>query len=228
MARPSHRPPDPLPRRGPIDGPHDLGPGAIPRTVVGANTDRDPTVETALSSPLLEWLPRRGRWIAPLALLLVFGVGVLAGVAWSFSRIPAPPPAVASPPARAPSPAREAAEVGLKLEPRVTLPPLEIAEPAPAPEPSAARAAGRPIDRAEREKKTAGGLLEMEVSSEPSGAMVSSGGVDYGMTPVTVFVPAARSTFTFRLEGYSPRTTTWSPQAGRKSIHVVLDPKGNP
>jgi hypothetical protein len=97
---------------------------------IGVRDEQEHIVDLMLTTPLRDWVPKRGRWIGPAAALLALGVGALAGATWALQRaLPQPAPAARTIAARS---------EGTRAEPRP-------AAPAPGSEPSRpARSAAEP------------------------------------------------------------------------------------
>ncbi len=213
-----------------------------------AEAEDERTVDMMLAAPLRDWVPRRGRWLGLAVAALAFGAGALAGATWGLHRAlglglelrdhglhraldasPRPARVAHTAGAGTGSPTSEARRGGgtAKTQPgtaasaagadRVVAPPAG-ARPAPPPTESTSPSPVRTAD-------TPATLVEVEVTSEPPGAMVRAAGTDLGRTPIAIFLSSARvSSVRFELDGHDPRTVRWSARAGRRAIHVVLQP----
>lgn len=200
--------------------------------------DREQMVDMMLSTPLRDWVPKRGRWIGPVVAALAFGIGALAGATWGLQRAldsagsPGPDRMAGDidpdPPARRPAAAPNVAG-GSTPAPA---PPARDATVAKRPDPAPAPrlpAQGSTSSEPSRPAPAPSSMIEVEVTSEPPGAMVRAGGTAFGRTPIAVFLAGGRPTAVrLDLDGYETRVVRWSPRAGRRAIHAVLQPRAGP
>ncbi|MBI2893371.1 MAG: hypothetical protein HYY06_07445 [Deltaproteobacteria bacterium] len=217
-------------------GVDDPTPRAVPVALLEARPEHERAIDMMLSAPLAEWVPKRGRWLAPVVLALVFGTGALAGATWAFWHV------THTGVVGAPAPEVRRVEVqDREPEPDAERPRVAAQEPVPAPAnpsgqpPSSEGPAPGPAPGSDREPaphrtpprqppETPATLVEVEVSSDPPGALVTSGGQAQGTTPITLFLSTGRASIvSFELQGHARRTVRWSSAGGRRAIHVVLE-----
>jgi hypothetical protein len=171
-------------------------------------------VNRADDTVLLEWLPRRGRWLGPAITGSAFAIGVLIG---SFMPRATTTPAIAPEPIFHPScPLVEAPKPEVAKPVEVQAP--VIVEPvtfsvAAKRERSQARALSREnpvvLERAPEV------LVDVRIDSEPQGAIVLSPDGQLGRTPLTVFLPGNRTTtLRLRLEGHKEARLRWTGSDG--------------
>lgn len=192
----------------------------------------------ALSPPLkrsayrpLSW---RNPWTMMLGALAAFQAGVITTLLWTSgssdkptstsepSLAPAAAPASAAPPATpsadeplappAAAPKPPAAQTAAPVASPRRRPPREPAavEPPAAPEPAAP-----------------GGLVEVEVRSDPEGATVKIAGAVWGVTPLTALLPARTVELELELDGHAPARLRWSPNQ-KRTLRAVLTPLETP
>jgi hypothetical protein len=197
-----------------------------------AEAEDERTVDMMLAAPLRDFIPRRGRWLGLAVAVLAFGTGALAGATWGLRRAldagPRPAGVAHTAGAGRLSPTSEARWGGTDTTrpgtasaagaDRVVAPPAGARPASPPTESSSSHSPVRTAD-------TPATLVEVEVTSEPPGAMVRAAATDLGRTPIAIFLSSARiSSVRFELDGHEPRTVRWSARAGRRAIHVVLVP----
>ncbi len=155
-----------------------------------------------------DWLPKRGRWLGILIVFVATVSGVIAGRLWTKNQPEDQTQAVSSPPGvevlKGHQPPHD---LGVSVAEKTTQP----AAPAVAQKPAAIN---RPPP-----------FVEVEMTSEPSGAMVYEGKQSMGYTPITLMLQATQhSSLVLKLEGYEDALITWTPKDTR-TINVVLKGK---
>lgn len=74
-----------------------------------------------------------------------------------------------------------------------------------------------------------GGLVEIEIRSEPEGATVKIAGAVWGVTPLTAYLPVtAPVEIKLELDGYAPTKLRWSPSSGKRVLGTALKPLETP
>ncbi len=208
----------------------------------------------ALSPPLkrsayrpLSW---RNPWTMMLGALAAFQAGVITTLLWTSgssdkptsttepSLAPAAAPAPATPPA-----APTAVEPSAAPEPAAASKPptTQTATPAASPrrrpprEPAAVEPSAAPEPRepaavepsAAPEPAAPGGLVEVEVRSDPEGATVKIAGAVWGVTPLTALLPARTVELELELDGHAPARLRWSPNQ-KRTLRAALTPLETP
>lgn len=189
----------------------------------------------ALAPPLkrsayrpLSW---RNPWTMMLGALAAFQAGVITTLLWT-SGSSDKPSSTAEPPV-APEAAPVAATTPAPPTPAAPTAPATV--PPPGAQPAAATVAPRrkpprePIAEtsAPPEPEDTGGLVEVEVRSEPEGATVKIAGAVWGVTPLTALLPARTVELELELDGHAPARLRWSPNQ-KRSLRAALTPLETP
>ncbi|MCC7381705.1 MAG: hypothetical protein IT384_07725 [Deltaproteobacteria bacterium] len=185
--------------------------------------------EPSEGASVMDWLPRRGKWLGPSAVASAFLIGGVAA-----SSLLSEPVETAAPEASAPLATSTAARAVTPAPPAPPAP-RETAIVPPSIEPKlATQAPGRgpartpPSDRRARPAEAVE-AVEISLTSEPAGAQVSSPFGELGTTPLGVLLPTGRKvTLTFTLEGHLPARIVWSGRATDRALHVALKPGTTP
>lgn len=178
------------------------------------------------SASVMDWLPRRGRWLGPSAVASAFVIGgVIASSIMPEPVETAAPEAssllatstVARPTTPPPSTPRQTATTPPSAEP-------EVVTQAPARRPARPPSADRGPSSAEAVE-----AVEISLTSEPAGAQVTSLFGELGTTPLGVLLPTGRKVaLTFTLEGHLPAQMVWSGRAADRALHAILKPGTTP
>lgn len=190
----------------------------------------------ALSPPLkrsayrpLSW---RNPWTMMLGALAAFQAGVITTLLWTSGSSDKPTatgePAVVAAPATVAPPAEPTAVDPLPspaANPKA--PATQTAAPAASPRRRPPREPTAVDPPAAPEPEASGGLVEVEVRSEPEGATVKIAGAVWGVTPLTALLPPRTVELELELDGHAPARLRWSPNQ-KRTLRAVLTPLETP